>query len=164
MRKIICKDRLGSQHEVPAEELKFRPAAYAVIIKDNAVLLSKQWDGYDFPGGKIELGESIEEALAREVKEETGVDVKIGKIVAGESSFYKTLPGDSLEGDCLHSILLYYLCEITGGELSVENIAKSEKAYVAMPEWISLNDVEKIKFYNSIDSLQVIKKSLEISN
>lgn len=36
---------------------------------------------YCFPGGKVEGGESIEEALAKEVKEETGLSLKPGKVL-----------------------------------------------------------------------------------
>ncbi|MFA5994042.1 MAG: NUDIX domain-containing protein [Parcubacteria group bacterium] len=162
MKKVICIDRNGDKHEVSAEELVFRPAVYGVIIKDGKILLSKQWDGFDFPGGKIELGEDIKSALIREVKEETGMDVKVGRVVACENSFYKTLPGDSRKGDALHSMLVYYLCEIVSGELSIENIDIHEKDYISMPEWISLENTDKIKFYNSIDSLEIIKKALEI--
>lgn len=162
MNTVICTDRNGDKHEVSAEKLVFRPAVYGVIIKDGKILLSKQWDGFDFPGGKIELGEDIRSALVREVKEETGMDVKVGRIVACENSFYKILPGDSKKGDALHSMLVYYLCEIVGGELSIENIDTHEKDYISMPEWIPVKDTDKIKFYNSIDSLEIIKKASEI--
>lgn len=85
---ISCRDIDGNIFEVPASELKFRPSVYGIIIQDNKVLLSKQWDGYDFPGGGIELGETIEEALKREVWEETGLKVEKGQFVACEESFF----------------------------------------------------------------------------
>jgi 8-oxo-dGTP pyrophosphatase MutT (NUDIX family) len=159
MKKVICVDRDKNKYEVSVEDLKLRPAIYGVIIKDNLILLSKQWDGYDFPGGGVEVGEDIKSALVREIKEETGLDAKIGKIVTCENSFYKTL-----KGDCLHSILIYYKCEIIGGELSIENIDENEKGYIALPEWIPVGDIDKVKFYNSVDSAEIIKKALEIKD
>ncbi|MEI7621586.1 MAG: NUDIX domain-containing protein [Candidatus Moraniibacteriota bacterium] len=157
MKKVICIDRDKNQHEVAVEKLEMRPSIYGVIVKDGALLLSKQWDGYDFPGGGIKLGENFKDALIREVKEETGLEVEIGKIVTCENSFFKTLKGRHL-----HSILLYYTCEVVGGELSIDNIDEHEKEYITMPQWISLEDIEKIKFYNSVDSVEIIKSALKV--
>jgi len=64
-----------------AEKLPIRPAA--IIIKDNKLLVVKTRrhgeEYYLLPGGGIEYGETIEEALKREVREETGFIVKILK-------------------------------------------------------------------------------------
>lgn len=153
--KVICQDINGKQYEASVEELSFRPSVYGIIINGNKVLLSKQWDGYDFPGGGVDLGETIEEALIREVKEETGLKVKVGRIVACESSFFK-LP---FEGKFVQSILMYYLCEIVAGEISTAYFDAREKEYAGKPEWIDISKVNKIKFYNSIDSIEVIRQA-----
>lgn len=55
--------------------------AYGIIIKDEKILLIKKvtgpYDGkLDLPGGTIEFGEKPEEALKRELKEETGIEIK----------------------------------------------------------------------------------------
>jgi len=155
-KEIICTDINGKEYKVPADKLTFRPSVYGLIIENGKILLSKQWDGYDFPGGGMELGEAIEETLKREVKEETGLEVKIGKIIASENSFFK-LPVIK-EDKFVHSILMYYLCERTGGELTTENFDEHEKEYADMPEWISLDEIENIKFYNSVDSVKIIKE------
>jgi ADP-ribose pyrophosphatase YjhB (NUDIX family) len=139
-------------------QLIFRPSVYAVIIEDERVLLSKQWDGYDFPGGGIELGETIEEALAREVKEETGLDIRIDKLITCVNSFFKL----QSTGQYIHSILIYYLCKITGGDISIELADESEKQYMSAPEWISLEANKQIKFYNSVDSLMILKEAIRI--
>jgi len=155
---IKCKNVYGKEFEVSVDKLTFRPSAYGIIFQDNKILLSRQWDGYDFPGGGIKIGETIEEALKREVKEETGLDIKMGDVVACENSFFKYRQKEKY----VQSILMYYLCEIVGGEISSDFLAESEKDYVGTPEWIDLEDIEKIKFYNSIDSLKIIKKAVEV--
>lgn len=149
----------GKKYEVEDSQLTFRPSVYGVIIQKNKVLLSKQWDGYDFPGGGVEIGESITKALEREVKEETGLDVKVGKIVLCTDAFFK-LPFHEM---FVHSILIYYLCDITGGVISIDGLDEDEKSCVNLPEWISLSDIKKVKFYNSVDSVKLLGEVKKIS-
>lgn len=158
MGYVFCRDVNGKKYEVSAERLSFRPSVYAIIIKDSKILLSKQWDGYDFPGGGIKLGETIEEALIREVKEETGFEIKVGEIVACENSFFKYHEKDKY----VQSILIYRLGEILSGEMSLDFIAESEKHYIDMPEWIDMDKINSIKFYNSVDSVKIIEKAFKI--
>lgn len=159
-KEIVCTDLNGNTVSAPLSKLTFRPSVYGVMIEDGKILLSKQWDGYDFPGGGIDLGESINDALKREVKEETGVDVEIGRIVACENSFFKF----RFEDKCVQAIWMFYLCKRVGGELTTEFFDEHEKEYADMPEWISLDDIDKIKFYNSADSLKIIKDAIELQS
>jgi len=65
------------------EKKQFRVVA-ALIRKGNKVLLTQRWPGrhlgltWEFPGGKVEEGESDMEALERELREELGVEAEIG--------------------------------------------------------------------------------------
>ena len=65
------------------DEKRFRVVA-ALIRKNGKVLLTQRWPGkhlgltWEFPGGKVEPGETDEEALKRELQEELGIDVQIG--------------------------------------------------------------------------------------
>lgn len=157
-KEIICTDIKGNKIKVLASKLTFRPSVYGVIIEDGKVLLSRQWDGYDFPGGGVDLGETISDALKREFKEETGLDIEIGKVLACENSFFKV----PFENKCVHAILMYFLCKRTGGELTTEYFDEHEKEYAGMPEWISMEEIDKIKFYNSADSIKIIKKAMKL--
>ncbi len=67
---------------------KLFAATKAFIVRDGKVLIlkesSKYTDGanagrFDVPGGRIEPGQRFDESLLREIKEETGLDVKIGR-------------------------------------------------------------------------------------
>ena len=62
--------------------------AGCVIVRENKILLlhraSRDW--YELPGGKIEEGETPEQAAKRELKEETGCDVEVGAFI-GEQRF-----------------------------------------------------------------------------
>ncbi|MBD3250026.1 MAG: NUDIX domain-containing protein [Candidatus Pacebacteria bacterium] len=154
-KKITCQDIKGKTYSVPLSKLRFRPAVYGVIIENDQVLLSKQWDGYDFPGGAVELGEGLETALIREVKEETGLDIKPGKIIHAEHSFFK-LP---YSGDFVQSIHLYYQCQVKGGELSTKFFDEHEKKYADLPEWIKLSQVSQYKIYSSVDPKAVLDRA-----
>jgi len=155
MKNIVCRDIKGGEHTVSVDKLSWRPSVYGMIIKDGKILLSKQWDGYDIPGGGVYLGEATEEAVKREVKEETGLDVKVGQLVFCGNSFFQ-MP---FEGNYVQSLLLYYLCEVTGGEISTDGFDDHEKEYAGQAEWVDLNNLADLKFYNSIDTRMVIDKA-----
>ncbi len=57
MKKVTYRDKDNNKKEILAEKLQFRPSVYGIIFNEDKskVLLSKQWDGYDFPGGGKEL-------------------------------------------------------------------------------------------------------------
>lgn len=157
-KKVTCVDLQGNKYEVEVNKLSFRPSVYGVIVKDGQILLSKQWDGFDFPGGAIEFGEAIEEALIREVFEETGFQVKFGKFISCHTSFFKLPDRDQF----VHSILFYYTAEIVGGELSDKNFAESEVGVLGLAQWIDLKKIKDLRYYNTVNSVEIIQKAQNI--
>ena len=74
-----------------------RKRVAAVIIKDNQILLMQRIkDGrkyFVFPGGGVKIGENLESAVKREIKDEFGIDIKIERFLfrienKGETEFY----------------------------------------------------------------------------
>lgn len=153
MKTVICRGVHGESEEVPVDALSFRPSVYGVIIKDDKVLLSRQWDGYDFPGGGVDLGETLEEALEREIKEETGLSAKKDKLVLVKEDFF-THPGTKKH---FQSILLYFSCKDVSGDISTDGFDEHEKTYAKEAQWIPLGEIDKLKFYNPIDSVALIR-------
>jgi len=159
-KKVICHDINGKLYKVNAKKLAFRPSIYGILIEKNKVLLSKQWDGYDFPGGGAKLCETIDDTLIREFWEETGFKVKPGKIIyVGTSLFYSIMR--KRYWNCQ---LFYFLVKKTGGKLSKANFDEYEQKYADMAEWIDIKKLGHIKFYNVLGnrgSVKLIKEAIK---
>ena len=67
---------------------------------------------WSLPGGVVHVGEELEEALKREIREETGVDVHMERLLCVSSRILKDRDGRVR----YHYILLDYLCVMTGGD------------------------------------------------
>ena len=153
-KTVTCIDINGQTFTVPVEKLIWRPSAYGFVVKEGKLLLSKQFDGYDLPGGGIDLGETPEQAVVREVEEETGIITKDPKLIAVATSFFRPFSKSGF----YQSIMLYYQCDFIGGALSMDGFDEHEKIYAGMPEWISLKTLENVKPASTNDYRQYIKE------
>ena len=90
----------------------------AVIVDDGKVVLIRrkyeplqgQWS---LPGGGVEIGETLEGAVAREMVEETGLDVVVGPVI----EVFDRIMRDDQERVRYHYVLIDYLCWPIAGEL-----------------------------------------------
>ncbi|RAL26724.1 NUDIX domain-containing protein [Thermoflavimicrobium daqui] len=98
------------------------PAASAVVTNSKGqILLHKRSDNqlWSLPGGTMELGETIQETIIREVKEETGFDVEVLKCIG-----IYTDPGHIIEfsdGEVRQQFSICFACRIIGGELAISS-------------------------------------------
>src|SRR5207249_4947518 len=88
----------------------------AVIIDGDRVLLVKRAHEplkgeWSLPGGAIEVGESLEHALIREVREETSLDVTVGPVV----EVLDRIGRDGTDRVEYHFVIVDYLCRVAGG-------------------------------------------------
>jgi 8-oxo-dGTP diphosphatase len=154
---VVCSDIYGINHAVPTSELQWRPAAYAIVIKNTSILLLKQHGGaYDLPGGGVKLGEDPQQAVIRECKEETGINATTPTILGSESTFFRASHSDNMS---YHSILMYYACKYTGGKLSTKGLDAHEKQYVEGAEWVKLSALEGIKVSSTVDFRPYVQKA-----
>lgn len=101
-----------------------------VVVDDGRVLLIKRgkpplYGRWVVPGGTVELGESLEQALVREVREETGLEVRP---LAFLTAFERIVRDDGAVRH--HFVILDYLCERVSGAVSAASDAL-EASFVA---------------------------------
>ena len=117
----------------------------AIIKKQDKIFITRRSYGefadmWEFPGGKIELGESREEALIREVKEELELDINNLEYLTTVEYDYPNF----------HLTMHCFICEICGGELvlNAHNDAK----------WVSLEELSTQKWVPA--DVEVVEKIL----
>jgi ADP-ribose pyrophosphatase YjhB (NUDIX family) len=96
-----------------------RTAVDAVVFDDDGrVLLQHRtdFDMWGLPGGAIEAGERLTDAIVREVKEESGLDVEVVRLIGAysEPEYTTTRYPD---GNIVHYVSLTLECRVTGGQL-----------------------------------------------
>ena len=157
---VTAVDIDGNTYDIPTTDLSWRPSVYGIVTKDGQLLLLHQKQGYDLPGGGLDLGEAPENGVIREVKEESGLDVTNPELVGGASNFFKFAHSD---GHAVQSLLLYYVCEFVGGELSNEGFDEWEKQYAHGPEWYPLDRLDELEVASSNDFRPIVRKAIDRS-
>lgn len=99
-------------------------AVGGVVIHEERVLLIQRGQEplkgrWSFPGGVVELGETLTAAVVREVLEETSLDVRVGALIEGLDRIERGTGG----GIEFHYVILDYLCTVTGGILQCRSDA-----------------------------------------
>ena len=127
----------------------------AVIVRDGRALLIKRGHEprkgeWSLPGGLVHLGESLEDAVRREVREETGLDVDLGPIVETFDRVHR----DDDHRVRYHFVIIDYLCVAPDGEPK----AGSDAEAVA---WSTATDLET--FGVNTHAADVIRKGLRLA-
>ena len=97
-----------------------RPGVSAVILTAEGVLLQRRDDNglWGLPGGAVEPGESLHEALVREVREETGLAVEPVRLIGVYSAPACHQIVSYPDGNVIHYVSASFECAITGGCLA----------------------------------------------
>ena len=111
--------------------MKTIPVVAAIIQKDGRILATQrgygeQKDGWEFPGGKIEPGETPEEALVREIREELAMEVQVKRHVVDVAWDYPTF----------HLVMACFLCSIAEGS---PHLLEHEAA-----RWLEPADIDSV--------------------
>ena len=110
---------------------QFRIAVSALIFDGERVLLAHRRDSdwWNLPGGGMEIGETVDEAIRREVREETGLEVEVGQLVGVYSKPQK------------QEVVLTFRCHVLSG-VPVATEEMSECRYFA-PHDLPANTLPK---------------------
>ena len=102
-----------------------------IVVRDGAVVLVRnRRDEWELPGGKLEIGESPEQCVAREIDEELGLDVETTMLV--DAWVYDIAPGTDV-------LVVTYGCA-----------ERSERTAVVSPEhtrlaWIAIDEIDRVQ-------------------
>jgi len=109
-------------------------AAAGIVINENdeILMVKTHRGGWVFPGGQVEVGENVIDAVKREVMEETGIDIEVGEVFCISSNTCK-YPGYNGVKEIPTKIMLDFICKAKSGipRPSDEN---SESAYFPRDE------------------------------
>ena len=124
----------------------------AIIVEGDRVLLVErgrepQRGRWSVPGGLVEAGEHLKEAVRREVREETGLEVEPLAMV----EVFERILRDEAGRLEYHYVLIDYLCRVVGGELQASSDARRA-------QWVPRGDLSGYQMTEG--TLGVIEKAL----
>ena len=126
----------------------------AIILKRDRILMAqrgkeplKGW--WSLPGGALEIGESLKDAVCREVREETGLEIR----PLGVVEIFERIMRDAAGVPEYHYVLIDYMCRATGGTLRPGDD-------VCSVEWTARKDLPKLQITEG--TLGVIEKAFRL--
>ena len=123
----------------------------AILLEGDRILMAqrgkeplKGW--WSLPGGALETGESLADAVRREAREETGLEIE----PLGVLEIFERIMRDAAGVAEYHYVLIDYVCRITGGQLAAGDD-------VCRVEWVRRRDLSKLQITEG--TLGVIEKA-----
>jgi ADP-ribose pyrophosphatase YjhB (NUDIX family) len=124
VRQVRVREVRMNRHDFPASPIV---GVGAVIVEDGkAIIIKRANDPYkgqwSIPGGRVELGEPLADAVRREMREETGLDIEVGPVIEvferiqWDDGFTRA-PDAAPRRVRYHFVIIDYLCRSTGGVL-----------------------------------------------
>ena len=149
-------NRSGESSDPPTHPWPDRPivGVGAVVVKDGKALIIKRGHEprkgeWSLPGGHVELGETLLDAVRREIKEETGLDVEVGPLI----ELFDRIHHDGGRVR-YHFVIVDYLCTCRGGTLCAADDAEDAA-------WVSDDELERYGVNHL--AAAVIRKGLALS-
>ena len=151
--------------KIETKDFNFKFRVAGVIIKENKLLVVDMNDSgfYCLPGGYVELGEKTEEAIQRELREETGKEVKVKKYLGVIENYFINKYGKKI-----HEISFYYLLDFVDSNIPTEDFMRKEedKGYHIKLNfyWIDLDSINQYPIKPEILVPYLHEKKLELGH
>ena len=120
--------------------------ARVLLIRRAHEPLKGEWS---LPGGAVDVGEALHAAVVREVREETGLDVEVDRLI----EVVERITRDDAGRVQYHFVIADYLCRSTGGRLASNSDAEAA-------EWVDLDDLGR--FHLTESALSVIRQAMSV--
>lgn len=148
MKKLFTIDRKDYDESWPKV---YRPSVRAIIFDDDgkiAMIYSRKYHFYKFPGGGVEEGENHQEALAREIEEETGMTL----IPESMEEFGEVLKVQKGDDETIHvQENYYYGCKVEKG-IGEQHLEDDEKKLDFVLKFVSVDEaIETNEKFSSQD-------------
>ena len=116
-----------------------------VLIRNGKILVQRDKHGneYALPGGHVRIGETLEEGIIREFKEETDADVSCVKLLWSEECFWEW------NGRAAHNFAFYYLIELDGDSEIPDNgefVSHKDNCNVVIG-WMPIEEIQNVTIY-----------------
>lgn len=136
----ISAEMISNQSEIPVEKVRGlfccetgyqtpKIDSRAAVFKDNRILLVKEADGnWSLPGGWVDVNLSVKENIIKEVREESGLDVRVDKVIAVQDREKHNLPVYAYK-----ICKIFMQCSVIGGSFQVNN-ETTDSRYFSLEE------------------------------
>jgi len=133
--------------------MKYRIRSGALVLKEGKLLLYQRPAGYwYFPGGQMEKGETAEGCAVRETLEETGMRIRVGRLL------YIREWNRNRHGGVQRTLELIHLARPVGGKLQKGTVPE-DIGRMADVRWLSLKEASKVWFITP-DLIRVLRRDI----
>jgi len=115
-----------------------------VLVRNDKIFLQRHKNEYALPGGHVSFGETSQDALVREFKEEVGVDITCKRLIWVEENFW------NWGSKKAHNISFYYVIDLTNDrDIADDFVSASKDNSEILFQWVNIEELEQITVYPS---------------